>query len=137
MKIEVYTKEHCPNCETVKRYLDGRGVEYAERDAAAPGPPPAPGRLPGRRRRPHPGPGRHRARHRPATGHVPHRARLDPDAPHDRPITVPRHLLEDLARERETILDALRDGPRIESWQYESLDRAIEDLVPWDGIEEP
>lgn len=53
------------------------------------------------------------------------------------PITVPRHLLEDLARERETILDALRDGPRIESWQYESLDRAIEDLVPWDGIEEP
>lgn len=52
-------------------------------------------------------------------------------------IPVPRHLLEDLARERETILDALRDGPRIESWQYESLDRAIEDLVPWDGIEEP
>lgn len=50
---------------------------------------------------------------------------------------VPRRLLEDLARERETILDALRDGPRIESWQYESLDRAIEDLVPWDGIEEP
>ena len=36
-----------------------------------------------------------------------------------------------------TVLDALRDGPRIESWQYESLDRAIEDLVPWDGIEEP
>lgn len=36
MKIEVYTKEHCPNCETVKRYLDGQGVKYAERDAAAP-----------------------------------------------------------------------------------------------------
>lgn len=36
MKIEVYTKEHCPNCETVKRYLDGRGVKYVERDAAAP-----------------------------------------------------------------------------------------------------
>lgn len=36
MKIEVYTKEHCPNCETVKRYLDRRGVEYVECDAAAP-----------------------------------------------------------------------------------------------------
>lgn len=36
MTIEVYTKEHCPNCETVKRYLDGRGVEYVERDATAP-----------------------------------------------------------------------------------------------------
>lgn len=36
MRIEVYTKEHCPNCETVKRYLDRRGVKYVERDAAAP-----------------------------------------------------------------------------------------------------
>ena len=36
MKIEVYTKEHCLNCETVKRYLARRGVEYVECDAAAP-----------------------------------------------------------------------------------------------------
>jgi len=33
MNIVIYTKSGCPNCVTVKRLLDSKGIGYEERDA--------------------------------------------------------------------------------------------------------
>ena len=36
-EVLLYTSPGCPDCAAVKRFLDGRGVTYEERDVAQPG----------------------------------------------------------------------------------------------------
>lgn len=36
MKIVVYTKANCPNCEYAKNLLKSKGLEYEERDIEVP-----------------------------------------------------------------------------------------------------
>ncbi len=35
MRIEIYTKEHCPYCHRAKGVLDARGLEYTEYDVTS------------------------------------------------------------------------------------------------------
>ena len=34
-KLTVYTLEYCPNCETLKEYLESNGIAFATKDMAS------------------------------------------------------------------------------------------------------
>ena len=36
MNIVIYTKSHCPNCDSAKKLLDGKGLDFIERDIGVP-----------------------------------------------------------------------------------------------------